>query len=70
MYKIALFLVVPLALCLPFYYFNKWLIKKLKPQDQLRRMGLYLLIVLPLAFFLVTLCIYLLLQGYLMMQSD
>ncbi|HYE54498.1 MAG TPA: hypothetical protein VD996_06630 [Chitinophagaceae bacterium] len=70
MIKIALFLFVPLMLCLPFYYFNKWLVKKLQPAEQLRRMLLYLLIILPLAFMLVTLCIYVILKGYMWIQSD
>ena len=68
--KLLLFLCVPICLAIPFFYFNRWLIRKLKPGEGLRKMLLYYLIVLPLAFVLITLCIYLILRGYLWMQRD
>ena len=68
--KLILFLCVPICLAIPFFYFNRWLIRKLRPGEALRKMLLYYLIVLPIAFVLITLGIYLILRGYLMMQKD
>jgi hypothetical protein len=70
MQKLLLFLLIPLLLTVPFFYFNKWLKKRLRPADRLRNMGLYLLIIIPIGFILVTLCIYIILNGYVWMQSD
>jgi len=55
---------------LPFFYFNRWLIRKLKPSENLGKMFLYYLIILPIAFVLITLCIYIILRGYLLIQRD
>jgi len=68
--KIILFLFIPICLAIPFFYFNRWLIQKLKPAEALRKMFFYYLIILPLAFVLVTVCIYLILQGYLWMHKN
>jgi len=68
--KIILFLVVPICLSIPFFYFNRWLIGKLKPAEALRKMLLYYIIILPIAFVLVTVCIYVIVRGYLLMKKD
>jgi hypothetical protein len=68
--KLILFLFVPICLAVPFFYFNRWLIRRLRPGESLTRMLMYYVIVLPVAFVLITACIYVILRGYLWMQRD
>jgi hypothetical protein len=68
--KLLLFLVVPICIAIPFYYFNRWLISKIRPAENITRMLMYYLVMLPVAFVLVTVCIYIILRGYLWMKRD
>ena len=45
---------IPVLMTIPFYFFNKYLQKKIRPKESIKRLGAYFLIVILAAFVYIT----------------
>ena len=55
-------LVIPGLMAIPFYFFNKWLIKKMKPRESGKNLLLYFTVTILTVFIYITIGVFLIIR--------
>ena len=53
---------IPVLMTIPFYFFNKYLQKKIRPRERIKRLGAYFLIVILAVFVYITVGVFLIIK--------
>ena len=53
---------IPVLMTIPFYFFNKYLQKKIRPRESIKRLGAYFLIVILAIFVYITVGVFLIIK--------